>query len=194
MLVAAGCSLDVSRPAVVKHYYLLEVPAETAETPPQFTVPIKVSGFEVAPPFADRAIVYRMDEQRYESDFYNEFFVAPRAMVTSRISDWLAARRIFSAALPPSSTVDAPYAIEGLVKSLYVDLRLENQPKAVFALQVFVTRIGNPERRIVLERTYSHEFALADRNPETLTNGLSQALQLCLADLERDLRALDIKP
>ena len=75
-----------------------------------------------------------------------------------------------------------------------MDLRLENQPKAVFALQVFVTRIGNPERRIVLERTYSHEFALADRNPETLTNGLSQALQLCLADLERDLRALDIKP
>ncbi|PWT70211.1 MAG: hypothetical protein C5B46_09870 [Proteobacteria bacterium] len=192
MLCCMGCSVDVSRPAVVKHYYLLEITPQPSETPPQFSVPIKINGFEVAPPFADRSLVYRVADQRYESDFYNEFFVAPRAMVTARVTDYLAARRIFSAALPPSSTVDAPYAIEGLVPSLYVDMRDQNQAKAVFSIQVFVTRTGTSERRIILDRAYSHEFAVAERGPEQLVAGLSHAFELCLADLERDLRGLDI--
>ena len=192
LFLAACAGLDLSRPAVVKHYYLLEAAPAPSDTPAQFPVPIKINGFEVAPPFEDRSFVYRVGEQRYESDFYDEFFVAPRAMVTSLIADWLGARHIFAAALPPTSTLDAPYAMEGLVTSMYVDLRQQSQPTAVFALQVFVTRVGPHERRIVLERAYRHEFALSAHDPKSYADGLSQAFQLCLADLERDLRGLNI--
>jgi cholesterol transport system auxiliary component len=193
--LSAGCNgLQLSRPAPVKHYYLLELPAEAAPAEPTFVFPLKVTGFDVAPPFEDRALVYRIDEQRYESDFYSEFFVTPRAMVTSRIAEWLAARRIFSATLPPSSALDAPYAMEGLVTAMYGDLRPGAEPAAVFSLQVFVTQTGTPQRRIMLERTYGYEVRVPDRSAESIARGLSQVFQHCLADLEKDLRALQLPP
>jgi cholesterol transport system auxiliary component len=192
-VLVSACGLSLSRPAIVKHYYLLQVAEQPGETAPAHAVAIKVNGFEVAPPFADRVLVYRVEDQRYESDFYNEFFVAPRAMVTSRVSEWLATRHIFSNALPPSSSIDAPYAIEGLVNAMYGDLRNSAEPSAVFTMQVYVMQSGAGERRIVLERTYSHQVRVSDTSAENVAKGLSLALQQCLADLETDLRAADIK-
>ena len=192
-LLVSACGLSLSRPAIVKHYYLLQTAEQPAEAPPAHPVAIKVNAFEVAPPFADRALVYRVEDQRYESDFYNEFFVAPRAMVTSRVSEWLASRHIFSSALPSSSSVDAPYTIEGLVNAMYGDLRNSAEPSAVFTMQVYVMHSDAPERRIVLERDYSHRVRIADTNAESVAKGLSLAFQQCLADLETDLRAADLK-
>lgn len=192
-LLVSACGLSLSRPAIVKHYYLLQVAEQPAEAPPAHPVAIKVNGFEVAPPFADRALVYRVEDQRYESDFYNEFFVAPRAMVTSRVSEWLASRHIFSSALPSSSSVEAPYTIEGLVNAMYGDLRNAAEPSAVFTMQVYVMQSGTAERRIVLERKYSHQVRVADTSAESVAKGLSLAFQQCLADLETDLRAADLK-
>jgi len=192
-LLVSACGLGLSRPAIVKHYYLLQAAEQPAEALPAHPVAIKVNAFEVAPPFADRALVYRVDDQRYESDFYNEFFVAPRAMVTSRVSEWLATRHIFGSALPSSSSLEAPYTIEGLVNAMYGDLRNGAEPSAVFTMQVYVMQSGTAERRIVVERSYSHQVRVADSSAESVAKGLSLAFQQCLADLETDLRAADLK-
>lgn len=192
VLLLWGCSL--SRPAPVKHYYLLQVPALKDDAAPAHPFAIRVTGFEVAPAFADSALVYRLDDERYESDFYNEFFVAPRSMVTSRVGEWLAARRIFSTVLPPSSTLDAPYSMEGLVNAMYGDLRNSAEPSAVFSMQVFITQTSAPEHRIVFEHAYSQTVRIPDRSAESVVKGLSLAFQQCLAGLETDLRALELKP
>jgi hypothetical protein len=192
LVLLTGCSL--SRPALVKHYYLLDPALQQSDKPPVHAEAIRVTGFEVASPFADRSLVYRVDGERYEADFYNEFFVLPRAMVTSKVVEWLTVRRIFATTLPPSSSLDAPYAIEGLVIAMYGDLRNKAQTEAVFSMQVFVSRSGTSERSIVLERTYSHRVRVPDGSPEGMSKGLSQAFQECLADLEADLRALPPSP
>ena len=99
-----------------------------------------MTGVEVAAPFSERALVYRLDQERYESDFYNEYFVAPRAMITSKLVEWLTVRRVFATTLPPSSTLDAPYAIEGQVTALYGDLRDKAKTAGVFGMQVVCHR------------------------------------------------------
>jgi cholesterol transport system auxiliary component len=192
LLFGAGCSL--SRPALVKHYYLLDVAPKPAEPPPAHPETVKVTNFEVAPPFADRSLVYRVDQGRYEADFYNEFFVLPRAMVTSKVVEWLTVRRIFATTLPPSSGLDATYAIEGLVTEMYGDLRNKAEVDAVFAMQVFVSHPGALDRNIVFERTYSHRLHVSDSSAEAIAKGLSEAFQQCLVDLEADLRALQLNP
>ena len=112
LLLSAGC-VDLSRPALAKHYYLLDAAPKPADAPPAHDGAIRVTGIEVSAPFSERSMVYRLDQERYESDFYNEYFVAPRAMITSQLVEWLTVRRVFATTLPPSSTLDAPYAIEG---------------------------------------------------------------------------------
>ena len=193
LLLCAGC-VDLSRPALPKHYYLLEAAPEATAAPPAHASAIRVTGVEVAAPFSERSIVYRLDQERYESDFYNEYFVAPRAMVTSKLVEWLTVRRVFGTTLPPSSTLDAPYAIEGQVTALYGDLRDKNKTAAVFGMQMFVTYVGNPDRHIVLEQACAEQVPVPDRSADAISKGLSQALQQCFARLEASLRNLALNP
>jgi len=192
-LVSAGC-VDLSRPALAKHYYLLETSPKPPDGPPAHAAAIRVTGVEIAAPFSERALVYRLDQERYESDFYNEYFVAPRAMITSKLVEWLTVRRVFATTLPPSSTLDAPYAIEGQVTALYGDLRDKAKTAAVFGMQVFVTDSSNPDKRIMLQRVCAEQMPVPDRSADAISKGLSQALQQCFAEIEADLRALKLNP
>ena len=192
LLLSSGC-VDLSRPALAKHYYLLETAPKPADAPPAHAYAVRVTGVEVAAPFSERSMVYRLEQERYESDFYNEYFVAPRAMITSKLVEWLSMRRVFTTTLPPSSTLDAPYAIEGQVTALYGDVRDKAKTAAVFGMQVFVTD-SNPDKRIMLERTCAQQVPVSDRSADAISKGLSQALQQCFAELEADLRALKLSP
>jgi cholesterol transport system auxiliary component len=193
LLLSAGC-VDLSRPALAKHYYLLETSPKPSDAPPAQASAIRVTGVEVAAPFSERSMVYRLDQERYESDFYNEYFVAPRAMITSKLVEWLSVRRVFATTLPPSSTLDAPYAIEGQVTALYGDRRDTAKTAAVFGMQVFVTDSLGPDKRIVLERACAQQVPVPDRSADAISKGLSQALQQCFAEIEADLRALKLNP
>jgi len=192
-MLSAGC-VDLSRPALAKHYYLLETSPKPSDVPPAQAFAIRVTGVEVAAPFSEKSLVYRLDQDRYESDFYNEYFVAPRAMITAKLVEWLSVRRVFATTLPPSSTLDAPYAIEGQVTALYGDLRDKAKTAAAFGMQVFVTDSSNPDKRIVLERVCAQQVPVADRSADVISKGLGQALQQCFAEIEADLRALKLNP
>src|SRR5262249_22745090 len=76
----------------------------------------------------------------------------------------------------------------------YGDLRDKDKTEAVFSIQVFVTHMGNPDRAIVLQRTYDQRVRVADRSADAITKGLSEALQQSLAHLEAALRALQRTP
>lgn len=194
LLLLNGACVDLSRPALAKHYYLLETSPKPSEAPPAHAAAIRVTGVEVSAPFSEKSLVYRIDQERYEADFYNEYFVAPRAMITSKLVEWLTVRRVFATTLPPSSTLDAPYAIEGQVTALYGDLRDKTKTASVLGMQVFITDTSTPDKRIVLERTCAPQVPVADRSADVIAKGLSQALQQCFVQLETDLRALKLNP
>jgi len=189
--ILSSCGFTV-RPSPVKNYYVLELPPQQVNQPPQYAFSLKVTNFEVSPPYQERGLVYRLEEQRYDSDFYNLFFATPRSMITTQATQWLGQRQIFTAVLSPVSTLDAPYLMEGLINQLYADLRPKTTPASVLTMQVFVTRAA--DRTIVLDRNYSHTVFIPNQSPGSIVKGMSEALEQCLVELERDLRALDLKP
>ncbi len=192
LLIMSACSLDLRRPEPVKNYYLLEPSAQPAQGAPLYNFALRVANIEVAPPFQERGLVYRLDEQRFDADFYHQFFVAPRSMVTTQTAQWLGQRHIFAAVLTPASTLDSPYTLEGLVNQIYADVRRGQQPSSVFTMQTFLLR--TLDRTIVLDRSYSHTVYIPNQSASSVVSGLSQAFEQCLADLEHDLRGLNLKP
>src|SRR5450631_911370 len=103
-LVAAltGCGL-ATRPATVKQTYLLDPRPPAKAAAPVHLASLKVGSIAVGTSFRGRSFVYREDDLRYESDFYNEFFVSPSAMFTADAGNALAAAGIFREGLPASA-------------------------------------------------------------------------------------------
>ena len=121
MMLPAGCSLRQKAP--LKFTYLVEAsrPGETRHGAGKRALRLRSLG--VAPPYEERGFVYRTSDLGYESDFYHEFLVTPRAMLTEQARQWLDASGLFSAVIDPASKAEATHSLEGHVSALYADLR-----------------------------------------------------------------------
>lgn len=186
-LTLAGCSLN--RPPVAKQTYLLEAerPGAPAKSLP---VTVRVGAFSVAPPFEGKGLVYRLDDSRYESDFYHEFFVSPRAMAADRTARWLRQSGLFRDVLAGSVSGDTDYLLEGHVSELYVDFRDRARPAAMVSVQFYLSRAGG-SGDIALSAGFSRRVALADNSPQAAARAMGVALAGVLSDLEARLGQAD---
>lgn len=191
----AGCGL--TRPTPVKQTYLLEAqPAAqaaqaTAAAPKPFA--LKVGTITVAAPFRGRTLVYRETDIKYEADFYSEYFVAPAAMLTEATTSWLASAGLFREVLPGASTADGDYLLEGFVSELVGDFRDTAKPAAVIRAKFFLSDTHTLGGGVVWNREFTQRVALRERSPDAVATGLNQALTALLADLSRELAAVNLK-
>ena len=82
-LCAACVGIEKSYPD--KRYFVLEVSANPSPANPTANETLEVSNIRVSPRYADRSFVYRTSEAGYESDFYNQFLVAPASLITEEV-------------------------------------------------------------------------------------------------------------
>lgn len=180
VLLVGGCTLVPTQPAVDRAWFLLEVPAapETEAAP----VPVELGSVRVAPAIAGKGLVYRLGPHRYESDFYNEWFLNPREHVEQLFRErWTResgpVRLVADARVEPGAR-----QIDLLVTGLHGDLDAAAPGLAVVAMRVFVqgdegTSLWELERRI----------PIAARSPEALVAALSQGMSELLLDIEQRL-------
>lgn len=180
-----GCSLKQASP--VKQSFLLEA-ARTgpARTGASDTI-LRVRDVRVAPAFEGRGFVYRTSEFGYTSDFYREFFIAPRAQFSEQTRRWLSASGLFRLVIDPASKMDATQTIEGNLSELYGDFRDAAAPKAVLAVEFFLSNDQSAASTVFFHKAYRREVPLENRAPESLAKGWGKALEQILTALEQDL-------
>ena len=184
----AGC--NQTRPAPVKSTFLLDppLPAAAAAAKPST---LRIGTFNVAAPYRDRAFTYRTADVKYESDFYNEFFVAPGAMIAQATTRALTGARAFARIVPAGTAVEeGDFVLEGFVADLYADAR-EKPAAAVVGVNFYLTRTTFPAA-VVWSREYRERVALGASTPEALAQAWSDALGRVLAALVRDLAAAEL--
>jgi cholesterol transport system auxiliary component len=152
---------------------------------------LRVRSLSVAPPYEERGFVYRTSDLGYESDFYHEFLVTPRSMLTEQVRQWLDASGLFSAVIDSASKAEATHTLEGHVSALYGDVRDKASPKAVLSIEFSLLnhRPGAPE--IVFRRRYHQETPADNRSPEALARAWSKGLAQILDALEVELAKVD---
>ena len=192
LLVLSGCvSLAKSFPD--KHYYALDVTREGEPGVPVLGAVLDVRGLAVSPRFEGKELVYRTGDTRFESDFYNAWFVSPSAMLTQQVQNWLSNARLFESVLATSSYLDATHILEGTVTALYGDYRQQGGYKAVVGMQIVLIEDTSTRAAMVFQRDYHQMVELTETSPDELTRGWNQGLRQILMALETDLRGVDLK-
>lgn len=179
-LLIGGCTVFPTQPAVDRAWFLLEVPAgpELASSP----VPVELASVRVAPVVAGKGLVYRLGAHRFESDFYNEWFLLPRDHVEHLLRErWTrehaAVRLVADARGEPEAR-----QVYVLMTALHGDLDTEGPGAAVVGMRVFV-QTGDSRQLWELER----RTPIVARTPEALVAALSSGMGELLLEIEQRL-------
>lgn len=178
--LVGGCTLVPTQPAVDRAWFLLELPAAPATE--AATVSVELGSVRVAPSVAGKGLVYRLGPHRYESDFYNEWFLNPRDHMEQLLRErWTAedgpVRLVADARAEPGAQ-----QVDVLVTSLHADLGGPSPGAAVVGLRVFV---HGRERMQLWE--LDRRIPMASPSPEALVAALSQGMTELLVEIERQL-------
>lgn len=190
LLVVAAC---LNKSYQEKRSFVLDVSSESREPASESPIVLKIRKFRVSPLFVGRAMVYRIGDLQYENDFYDEWFVSPGLLLTRQFHDWLSKSGRFRFVLEGTDHIEPTHLLEGSVAEFYGDYRLAQSPKAIFGIELLLLDRLN-ERQVIFRRTYHKEVPLADRSPDVLAGGLSQAVRLVLVDLEREIAEVAGRP
>ncbi len=185
--VLIGCvNLEKSYPE--KHYFILDASRDKDVSSPDKGEVLTVRRFRVSPKYEGKGLVYRLKELSYESDFYNEFFIAPASMFTEEIRKRLAGSGLLKHVVDQASLLDSTYILEGAVTALYGDYRVKTAPKAVMEIQFFLLQETDSNPKIIYQSQYRKEEPLNGNTPDALVKSWNTALNQILTEFETDLK------
>ncbi len=185
-----GCaSLNKTYPE--RNYYLFKLPeAENSLQHSSDSIAL-VKRFTLSPANMSKQFIYRTSELEYESDFYNQFFRIPSALVTEEFVLWLDKSGLFRQVVTPSIQIPYDYFIEGNIVRLYGDFRSTTNPTAVMELQLFLLEpTDTGDNNLVFAKTYESTIGIGAPRADELMNGWNKGLDGIIAEFAADIAGL----
>ena len=187
-------SACLAQPHPVKNIYsLLAEPLQPGEPTGPVTKPrtdrrtLLVGTVTAAAGFDNRALVYRVGEDRFETDFYNEFMAPPARLLADQTAQYLDDRNRRVRVVKTPGLIIAQFGLETYLEALYGDFTVE-PPLAVVNIRFAVNDLRREAPRILMEKTYRQTVPLsADNNAEALVAAMNEGLNLILEELNRDI-------
>jgi hypothetical protein len=182
MLILCACSLP-SRPSIDTTSWLVAPERTAAPFKPRTAFWLKMGAVSATPPFDGKSLVYRLQDQRYEKDFYNIYSALPNQMVSNATRQWLNQAHIFAMTVGDGNSFFPYYTLQASIEDFYGDYRV--RPEAVVTVEFFLTVTnGTKANPVIGSNRYSKRVILKDNSPGALVLGQQQALAEILQEYE----------
>ncbi len=176
-----------------KHYFVLDISPKDPPSTRAVKGILAVSDMRVSQRYEGQSFVYRLSETSYESDFYNQFLIAPAALITEDVREALAQARVFEHVISASTDLEPTYRLQGVVNSLYGDFTDAHAPRAVIEMQFFLTRKTPTGEELILAKRYAKSVPVGARSPDALVKGWDIALEDILSSFSADLKSAKLE-
>ncbi len=183
-LFLSGCGQSA---IAERKYYVLDVVREGKPAAIHSDATLRLRRFNVDEAFAGRSLVYRVDEFRYEPDYYHQLLVLPGVMITEEARDWLANSGLFGRVTSVGSRLASTYLLEGNVIDLYADFTPKGAPEAVAEIRFFLLAGPEGNESVALSQTYRAATPIAAKTAQAVVQALSKSLADILTRLEADI-------
>ncbi|MCL5278698.1 MAG: PqiC family protein [Planctomycetes bacterium] len=190
-LLLSGCGQSA---IAERKYYVLDTVRAGPPDAIHTDATVRLRRFNVDEAFAGRSLVYRVDEFRYEPDYYHQFLVLPGVMITEEARDWLANSGLFARVTAVGSRVESTYLLEGNVIDLYADFTQKAPPEAIMEIRFFLLAGPEADESVVLSQTYRAATPISAKTAEAIVGALSQSLADILTRLEADIAKIVARP
>jgi hypothetical protein len=181
-----SCSIQ-QKPLEVQHWRLMPDRSGSEKTN-QVPFWLTQGTIGIASPFDSKSFVYRLDDQNYEKDFYNEYTTLPSEMLAAATRQWLNKAGIFQFAVNNGNSLLPLYLLQGTVDEMYIDFRKEQPPAAVFTVEYFLSSSdGARKNNVLFRKIYTQRQNISDNSAKSMAKAQQIALGKILAQLEDDL-------
>lgn len=188
-LVLGGC-VSLERAYPDRRYFVVEAPRNEASPNPAPTGVLLVTSLRVSPRYESKSFIYRRSDAGFEADYYNQFLVAPGAMLTEDVRRGLAEAQAAQYVVGTSSQLDPTHVLEGTVDAFYGDFRDLSAPKAMLEMEFFLSKESPARAEILMRKRYTKAIPVNGRSAEALVKGWNQALGEIITALAADLKTI----
>lgn len=147
---------------------------------------VQAGRVRVVAPFERKSFWYRLDDDRWREDFYNEFWTPPGTHLRQLAVLWLERTEIFTEVAGVADRREVDWWIEARVDAIYADLRETAQARIV--AEVHLIDASSVDLDTVLLKNYDALVSANSSDPQDLVRAWSAAWTQILTQLEADLR------
>lgn len=190
-LLLPGC-VSLKREPPRKRMFGLEVERPSALRLRAEGVVLRIRTARIALQYDSRGFVYRRGDGTWESDFHNEFFASPAALMTEQVRRWLVRP---PGALRVVGEIDrerATYILSIRVNALFGDYPDEGSRRAVLEMEFAIDAAERSAEAVSFERGYRREIPLEEPGADALVGGWDRALEAILTEFVGDLNDLGL--
>lgn len=185
-----GCAkLDKDYPA--RDYYTLSVQRPPGNFGNEIDKIFEFTRMRISPNFNGREFVYKLDDSKFDSDFYNQFFSPPAVIVSVEVGRWIRSSKIFKNVIDPFTPIHPNYSLYGTIKELFGDYS-KSKPEAVLSIHFYLLDESDIDSKIIFNKSYEQNIEINSKSAKSLIEGWNNALARILSNLESDLKKLDL--
>jgi cholesterol transport system auxiliary component len=190
LIVMTGCMrLSLQKPPVEKHYFAIT--AGKIERPDSSLgstdAILSVRPLRMDEIFSDASLVYRIGEVKWDSDYYNQFFITPQPMLTGIVRETISDSGLFAEVMSKGSILTPTHFLEGAVTALYGDYRDKSNPAAVVQMEFLLLDDQRGTPSIILKKRYAANVKIKEAAPELLVEAFGEGITEILSQLQRDI-------